>query len=170
MEASCLFFFFQISEACFVYFTGNCTLSTHLFFNFYLFLEFMLLIVGFPVVHPSLYLSLFFYFFFLFMAAPAVPGLGVNWNCSCRPTPQSQQHCIQTAFSTYATACGNAWSLTHWVSQGIEPTSSQTQVINPLSHNGNSHPTCPLVHVTIVLHLSLSLLKSSASFSCIPLA
>ena len=41
---------------------------------------------------------------------------------------------------TYAAACGNAGSLTHWVRPEIQPTSSQRQhwVLNLLSHSGNS--------------------------------
>ena len=41
---------------------------------------------------------------------------------------------------TYAAACGNAASLTHLVRPGIKPESSQrlSQVLNPLSHIGNS--------------------------------
>ena len=43
---------------------------------------------------------------------------------------------------TYATACSNVGSLTHWARQGIQPTSSQTtwQVLSPLGHNMNSKP------------------------------
>ena len=44
-----------------------------------------------------------------------------------------------TATKTYAMACGNAGSLTHWVRTGIEPTmGTLCLVLNPLSHNGNS--------------------------------
>ena len=61
-------------------------------------------------------------------------------SCSCRPTPQSQQHGIQAALVTYATACGIAGSLTHWARPGIEPVSSWRLcwVLSLLSHNGNS--------------------------------
>ena len=42
----------------------------------------------------------------------------------------------------YTEACGNAGPLTHWLRPGIEPTSSwrPCQVLNPLSHGGNSSP------------------------------
>ena len=42
-----------------------------------------------------------------------VPRLGLNWSYSCEPTPQLEQHRIQAASATYATAPGNAGSLTH---------------------------------------------------------
>ena len=56
---------------------------------------------------------------------------------------------LQLLASTTATAtpdpklvaCGNTGSSTHRVRPGIKPRSSQIQhwVLNPLSHNGNSH-------------------------------
>ena len=70
----------------------------------------------------------------------------MNQRCSFRPMPEPWQQWIQAASGTYATACGNARSLTHWVRPGIEPTSGerQHQVLNPLIHNGNSHILCHL--------------------------
>ena len=50
-------------------------------------------------------------------------GLQVESELQLRPT-QPQQHQIQAASATYASACVNARSLTHWVRPGIEPTSS----------------------------------------------
>ena len=40
----------------------------------------------------------------------------------------------------YDTACGNAQALTYWVRPGMKHASSGTlcQVLNPLSHSGNS--------------------------------
>ena len=57
-----------------------------------------------------------------------------------QPTPQPQQQQIQATCVTYRAGCTNARSLTHWVRPGIGPASSQTpcQVLNLLSHNGNS--------------------------------
>ena len=69
-----------------------------------------------------------------------VPRLGLNQSRSCWPTPQPQQHQIQTLSVTYTTACGNARSLmhlTHW-SVGIKPASSWILIGFLLSHNGNS--------------------------------
>ena len=70
-----------------------------------------------------------FFFFFVFLAiswaAPAAyvgsPGQRSNQSCSCRPTPQPQQRGIRATSATYATAHGNAGSLTHSVRPGIEP-------------------------------------------------
>ena len=81
-----------------------------------------------------------------------VPVIGSNWSCRCQPVPQPEQHWIHTASATYSTAWGNARSLTHWVSLGMEPTSLQTLcwVLNPLSHNKNSlsavNTVVPLTH------------------------
>ena len=67
---------------------------------------------------------------------------GSNLSCSCWPMPQPQpwQHRIRAASATYAAACNNAGSLTHWARPGIEPASSRIpcQVLNSLSHNENS--------------------------------
>ena len=53
---------------------------------------------------------------------------------------QPRQHQTRATSATYATAHGNARSLTHQVGPGIEPTSSRRvcQALNPLSHSGNS--------------------------------
>ena len=89
--------------------------------------------------------SVFFFFSFFFLSFlwpclqhPEVPRS--NWSCSCRPTPQPQQGWIQAASTNYAAACGSTQFLTHGTRPGIEPTFSQTlcQVLNLLSHNGNS--------------------------------
>ena len=55
------------------------------------------------------------------------PGQGSNWSCSCWPTPQPRQCQIQATPSTYATAYGNAGSLTLWARPRIEPASSERQ-------------------------------------------
>ena len=89
-------------------------------------------------------LSPFFFFFFCFLWSQLrhmeVPGLGVESELQLRNIPQPQELRIQAPSMTYPAACGNARSLTHWTSPGIKPASSQTpcQVLNPLSHNGNS--------------------------------
>ena len=79
---------------------------------------------------------LFFYFVF-FRAAPVAYGVsqarGQNWSCSCCPTPQLQQRWIQASSATYATAPGNARSLTHWA----RPDCDTSQVCLPLNHDGN---------------------------------
>ena len=51
-----------------------------------------------------------------------VPRL--DWSCSLWSTPQPQPHQIRATFVTYATAHGNAGSLTHWARWGIEPPAS----------------------------------------------
>ena len=62
-----------------------------------------------------------------------VPRLGVELEL------QPQHHQILAVSETYASACSNARSLTHWGGQGIEPTASQRhQVLNPLSHSRSS--------------------------------
>ena len=66
-----------------------------------------------------------------------VLGLGVELELQLRLTPQPQQ----AATLTYAGAGGNDRFLTHRVRPQIEPKSSRRlcQILNPLSHNGNSH-------------------------------
>ena len=66
------------------------------------------------------------FFFPLFKAAPttyAGSQARVNQSCSCWPMPQPWQHRIQAMPATYATAQGNARSLTHRSRPGIEPES-----------------------------------------------
>ena len=67
-------------------------------------------------------------------------GLGVELELQLRPMPQPRQHWIQATFSAYSAACSNPESLTHWTRPGSKPASSwrQCQILNPLSHNGNS--------------------------------
>ena len=69
-----------------------------------------------------------------------VPGLGIESELQLQAMPQPQQHRVSTTSATYAAACSNALSLTHWAKPGIEPMSSWTlyQVFKPLSHNRNS--------------------------------
>ena len=73
------------------------------------------------------------------------PRLGVELELQLRPTPQPQQCWIWAASATYAAACSNTGSLTHWVRPGIKPTSSWRLrwVLNLLSLNGNSESTFP---------------------------
>ena len=65
----------------------------------------------------------------------------MNRSCSCWPTSEPEQHPIWVTSVTYTTAHSNSGSLSHWARPGIKPKSSQTlsQVLNLLSHNGNSH-------------------------------
>ena len=51
-------------------------------------------------------------------------GQWVELSCSCRPVPQPQWRGIRATLAIYATANGNAESLTHWTRPGIEPASS----------------------------------------------
>ena len=84
------------------------------------------------------------FFFFLFMATPAAyrssQARGRIGVCSCQPIPQPLQHPIQAAPATYAAACGNTRSSTHWARPGVEAASSRTlcRVLNPVSHNSSS--------------------------------
>ena len=57
---------------------------------------------------------------------------------------------------TYGTACSNAGPSTHWGRLGLKPTSSQRQhqVLNPLSHSGNSYLT--ILRCAIQWHLGQS--------------
>ena len=79
-------------------------------------------------------------FFFFFLGHMGVPRLGVESECSCQPMPHPQQHQIWAASVTYAAACGNDGSLSHWARPGIKPVSSWTlcRVLNLLNHNWNS--------------------------------
>ena len=61
-------------------------------------------------------------FFFPFMAAPV--AYGNSWvrdriRTAAKAMPQLQQCRIQAASVTYAAACRNAGSLTHWVRPGL---------------------------------------------------
>ena len=80
-------------------------------------------------------------FFFLFSSLwpylqhMQVPRPGIT----SQPMPQPQQHWIWAVSATYTAACG---SLTCSARTGMEPTPSRRkcQVLNTLSHNGNSWP------------------------------
>ena len=92
--------------------------------------------------------STFFFFFFLYFFLQThsqhaeIHAPGVELEPELGPVLQPQQHGIQTILVTYATACGNTGSLTHGKRPVIKFTSSQRQqVLNPLSHNGNSQVT-----------------------------
>ena len=89
-----------------------------------------------------------------------IPGQRVKLELQLRPMPQPQQHQIQATSTTYATACSNARSLTHWARPGIESTSSQRQrcILNLLSHNGNSNFSHSLSHFWV--HFLLLTMKS----------
>ena len=86
-----------------------------------------------------------FFFLFFFRAAPVA-----IWNFQARgwigaaagwPMSQPQQRQIWVESATYAAACGNARSLTHWARPQMEFASAWAvcQVPNLLSHVGNSH-------------------------------
>ena len=81
----------------------------------------------------------FFSFYSCIWSIWKFPGQGLNQSCSCRPTPQPQQCRIRVLSETYATAYGKAGSLTHWAG----PSSWRHRILNPLSHNGNSHTALP---------------------------
>ena len=59
---------------------------------------------------------------------------------------------------TYAAACSNTGSLTHWARPGIEPTSSQRLcwVLSLLSHSGNSIPLFSVIAQNLFLSQKLS--------------
>ena len=84
------------------------------------------------------------FFFFFFYLQPLLQHMefskpGFKSKLQLRPKPQPSQ--LELSHSvTYATVCGNTWSLTHWVRSRIKPASSQRQcqVFNLLSHNRNS--------------------------------
>ena len=69
-----------------------------------------------------------------------MPRLGLKSELKLGPTQQPWQHEVWATSVTYATACSNPGSLTHWARPGIKPASSQSlcQVLNPVSHSGNS--------------------------------
>ena len=76
------------------------------------------------------YIFISFLFIFLFCSFYHTHGIwkypGSNRNYSCWPTPQPQQCQIGATSATWATACSNTGSLTHWARPGIEPTSLGT--------------------------------------------
>ena len=81
------------------------------------------------------------------MAAPATYGcsqargrIGAAAAGLHTPQPQPGQYWILAASVTYAAACSNTGSLTHWRRPGIKPTSSWILcwALNPLCHSGNA--------------------------------
>ena len=77
------------------------------------------------------------------VAYGSVQARGQIRAATAQPMPQLQKCQIGAVSVNYVTACGNMGSLTHKVRPGIKPASSQRlfQVLNPLSHSGNSHYT-----------------------------
>ena len=75
--------------------------------------------------------------FFFLMVAPVAyrssQARGSNGSCSCRSVPPPQQCHIWATSVTYAAACGNPGSLTHWARSGIKPASllRLCQALNP---------------------------------------
>ena len=91
-------------------------------------------------LHPGHH---FFFFLGLFLGHTEVPKLGVESELQLQSMPQPRQHWIQDASVTYATACSNARSLTHWERPGVERMNESgiqdtSWVLNLLSHNGNT--------------------------------
>ena len=89
--------------------------------------------------HRTVYLHTFF----LFMATPVTYGSSQARGQNGAATvvySAGWHHQIPTTSATYITAYSNTRSLSHWARPGIKPTSSwiPCQVLNPLSHNGNS--------------------------------
>ena len=85
---------------------------------------------------------LMFFFFFSFEGLTWGNGvsLAIGWTgATAGAYTKPQQGQIRTASATYAAACSNPGSLTHWARPGIEPTSSWTlcQVLNPQNLSGN---------------------------------
>ena len=86
---------------------------------------------------------IFYYFFFLgpHLQYMEAPRLGVESELQLQPTPQPQQHQIRVTTATYATACGNAGSLTHRARLRIKPASLWTlcQLLNHWATMGPPH-------------------------------
>ena len=122
------------------------------------------LLIDFLLHHEMTVSSPFFFFFFFFLFRAnlwhvKVPRLGVESQPHLvAHTFWSQKCWIRAVSVTYAAACSNARSFTHWVRLGIEPASSWTlrRVLNLLSHSGNSEMTVSIL-LFWVLHLYLSL-------------
>ena len=93
------------------------------------------------MIHIQTSPTFFFFFLQLHLRHMEVPVPRAESELQLRATPQ--QHQIQAATVTYGTACSNTRSLTHWVRPRMEPAASQRQcqVLNPLSHNGNTYFT-----------------------------
>ena len=114
--------------------------------------------------HCHSHLGYFFFFLFTATHSAYISSWAMGRITASAPAP-SHNHSrdlwgIWAASVTYAAACSNTGSLTHWVKPEIEPTSSGTlcQVLSPLSHGRNSwgifqYPHFPLFRVVIGLHL-----------------
>ena len=85
----------------------------------------------------------FFFFSFYGCTCSTWKFLGYrsNQSCSCRPTAQPHQHLIQAASATYAAACRNAGSLTHWGRPKFELISSWI-LVRFLSHWATTGMPC----------------------------
>ena len=89
-------------------------------------------------VFKALALNMSFFFLQLHLQHMEVSAPWVELKLQLGPMPQPQQHWIWTASVTYAAAHGNAGSLTHWARDQTCILTESIQVLNPLSHNGNS--------------------------------
>ena len=84
-------------------------------------------------------IQFFFFFLWLYLWHKEVPRPGIESELQLQPTPQPQQLWIQAASMTYTAVCGNARSLaTEWCWESNLHPHDTSQVLNPLSHNGNS--------------------------------
>ena len=81
---------------------------------------------------------IFFFFFLRHLWHMEFPWLGVK--SELQLLAHATPHQIWAPSTNYVAAFSNAWSLNHWARPGIKPASSRTlyQVLNPLSHKGNS--------------------------------
>ena len=98
------------------------------------------------------------FFLWLHLQHMEVSRLRVQTELQLRPTPQPWQHQIWAASAAYAAACGNARSSTQLARSGIEFTSSQRQcqVLNLLSHSGNSQFSHLLRRLSFLCCVSLA--------------
>ena len=119
----CIYVFFFIPKI--IYMVSLCfliTLARNLFFNLskklalgLAFIFYFIYINSF-IIFFSFFEFLFFFFFYFLGPHPRhieVLRLGVKLELQLWSAPQTKQCRIRAASATYATACGNASSLTH---------------------------------------------------------
>ena len=99
---------------------ANCSIFVNFIFNVYI----LYILSKMYKIKVSIWqIWIYGFYFGVHLWHMKVPRLGSNQNCSCWPTPQPPQGQIQAAYVTFAVACSNVGSLTHWARLGIEPTS-----------------------------------------------